>query len=199
MMTWVTDTVAAGGYAGVFLLMFLENLFPPIPSELIMPLAGFAAARDQLSLTGAIIAGLAGTIVGNAFWYEAARWFGRERTRALTLRFGRWMGVVEDDLDRAEATMRRYGPWAVLIGRVIPAVRTVISIPAGLIAMPRALFYGLTTIGSTVWIGALAIAGYVLEDRFGVVEGWLDPLGKVVLVVIAALLLWPLVAVWRRR
>lgn len=199
MMTWVTDTVAAGGYAGVFLLMFLENLFPPIPSELIMPLAGFAVARGQLGLTGVILAGLGGTILGNAFWYEAARAFGRERTRALTLRFGRWMGVVEDDLDRAEATMRRWGPWAVLVGRLIPAVRTVISIPAGLIAMPRPLFYGLTTIGSTVWIGALAIAGWWLEERFGVVEGWLDPLGKVVLVALAVLLLWPLVAVWRRR
>lgn len=198
MMSWVTDTVAAGGLAGVFLLMFLENVFPPIPSELIMPFAGFAAARGQLSLWGVVLAGVAGTLVGNALWFEAARAFGVRRSRNLAIRFGAWFGVTYEDLDKAEVTLRRHGPLAVLIGRLMPGIRTVISIPAGLIEMPRPLFYGLTAIGSTVWVGALAVGGFVLEERFGVVEGWLDPLGKLVLVAVAVALLWPLWHVWRR-
>ena len=199
MISWITDTIAAGGVWGIFALMLLENLFPPIPSELIMPMAGFAVARGQMSMAGVLLAGLLGTLAGNAVWFEAARWFGVRRTKALVARFGGWLGITHEDMDKAEVTLRRHGPWAVLIGRLMPGIRTVISIPAGLIEMPRGLFYGLTALGSAVWIGLLTITGYILEDRFSVVETWLDPVGKVIVVVVAALMLWTLWALWRRR
>ena len=200
MMDWVTDTVASGGLTGVFLLMLAENLFPPIPSELIMPLAGFSAARGQLSLVGVIIAGVAGTLAGNVFWFELAKWFGAARTIGLAVRFGGWLGITEADLEKAQQALRRHGPWAVFLGRMMPGIRTVISIPAGLIEMPRLAFYGLTTLGSTLWVGGLAVVGYVLEERFSQVEEYVGPFSKVFLALFVLAFLWPLVrVVWQRR
>ena len=200
MMDWVTDLVARGGLTGVFLLMLAENLFPPIPSELIMPLAGFAAARGQLSLVGVVVAGVAGTLAGNVFWFELARWFGAARTIGLALRFGGWLGITAEDLEKAQVALRRHGPWAVFLGRMMPGIRTVISIPAGLIEMPRLLFYGLTTLGSTIWVGGLAVLGWALEERFTAVEVYIGPFSKVFLALFVVVLLWPLArVVWQRR
>jgi membrane protein DedA with SNARE-associated domain len=178
MMDLVTSWVAGGGLLGVFALMFLENLFPPIPSEVIMPLAGFAAARGQMSLAGVLIAGILGTMVGNVVWFEAARAFGAERFKRLGERYGRWLGIRRDDLDQAEATLRKYGAVAVCIGRCMPGIRTLISVPAGLIEMPRPVFYGWTALGTTVWVGLLTLAGYLLEERYTAIEGYIDPLSK---------------------
>lgn len=200
MMDWVTDTVASAGLLGVFLLMLAENLFPPIPSELIMPLAGFSAARGQLSLLGVVVAGVAGTLLGNVFWFELARAFGATRSIGLAVRFGGWMGITAHDLEKAQLTLRRRGPWAVFLGRMMPGIRTVISIPAGLIEMPRLIFYGLTTLGSTIWVGGLAVVGYVLEERFTAVETYIGPFSKVFLGLFVLALLWPLGRVlWQRR
>lgn len=199
MMDLVTSWVAAGGLAGVFALMFLENLFPPIPSEVIMPLAGFAAARGEMSLPGALVAGVLGTVVGNAVWFEAARAFGTARTRRLVGRFGGWIGIRESDLDEAEAALRKYGPWAVFLGRMMPGIRTLISVPAGLIEMPRSVFYALTTLGTVLWVGVLTMAGYWLEDRYTAIEGWIDPLSKPLLILAALLVAWWIWRAWRRR
>ena len=199
MINWITDTIANMGLAGVFFLMFAENVFPPIPSEMIMPFAGFSAARGQMSLLGAIAAGVLGTVVGNAIWFEGARAFGLRRTRALLARFGKYIGIEEQDLDEAQATLKRMGPWAVFLGRMMPGIRTLISVPAGIIEMPRLQFYVLTTLGSSLWIAALTLLGWWLEDRFGVVETWLDPLSKPLLVLMALVCLWPIFHAWRRR
>ncbi|WP_424810659.1 DedA family protein [Roseococcus sp. YIM B11640] len=199
MMDLVTSWVAAAGYWGVFGLMFLENLFPPIPSELIMPFAGFAAARGELSVTLVLVAGIAGTLVGNMFWYELARAIGTARTRALCTRFGKWIGVREEDLDKAETTLRRWGPLAVFLGRIMPGIRTVISIPAGLIEMPRLTFYGWTALGTTIWVGALTMVGYILEEGYNQLEPWIDPIGKGLIVLVGVLFLWQLWRIWRRR
>ena len=198
MMDMITSWVAAAGYLGVFALMFLENLFPPIPSEFIMPLAGFVAARGELSLPGVIAAGVAGTLAGNAVWFEAARAFGAERTRRLCARYGRWIGVLDEDLDKAEATLRRWGPVAVFLGRMMPGIRTVISIPAGLIEMPRKVFYYWTTLGSALWVGGLAVLGYVLEEGYGRIEGYVDPVGKLLVAAVGLFFLWQLWRIWRR-
>ncbi|RVT91785.1 DedA family protein [Rhodovarius crocodyli] len=199
MINWITDTIANMGLAGVFFLMFAENVFPPIPSEMIMPFAGFSAARGQMSLVGAIIAGVLGTVIGNAIWFEGARAFGLRRTRALLARFGKYIGIEEQDLDEAQATLQRMGPWAVFLGRMMPGIRTLISVPAGIIEMPRLQFYVLTTLGSSLWIAALTLIGWWLEDRFGVVETWLEPLSKPLLVLMALVCLWPIFHAWRRR
>lgn len=198
MMDLVTSWVASGGLLGVFALMFLENLFPPIPSEVIMPLAGFAAARGQMSLGGALLAGILGTVVGNAVWFEAARAFGAERTKRLAERYGRWLGIGRADLDEAEVALRKYGPLAVCIGRCMPGIRTLISVPAGLIEMPRLTFYGLTTLGTTVWVGLLTLAGYWLEERYTAIEGYIDPLSKPLLALAALVILWWVWRTWRK-
>lgn len=196
MIEWVTNIVAAGGWPGVLALMFLENLFPPIPSEVIMPLAGFAAARGQMSFTLAVLAGIAGTVLGNAFWFELARRIGSARIRPLFARYGRWFAVDDKDYDRAETTLRKYGPVALFFGRLLPGIRTLISIPAGLVQIPRRVFYLWTTLGSTVWILFLASAGYWMEDHYDRVEGWLEPLSYVVVAGIVGTYLWH---IWSTR
>lgn len=198
MLDMITGWVASAGYLGVFALMFLENLFPPIPSEFIMPLAGFAAARGELTLGGVVVAGVAGTLVGNAVWFEAARAFGTERTKAICARYGRWIGVTRGDLDQAEAALKRWGPLAVFIGRMMPGIRTLISIPAGLIEMPRRVFYVWTTLGSFLWVGALAVAGFILEEGFRHIEGYVDPVGKLLVAAAGLLFLWQLWRIYRR-
>ena len=180
MFEWVTNLVAAGGLMGVFALMVLENLFPPIPSELIMAAAGFAAARGELSLVGLIAFAVAGTLAGNIVWYEAGRWLGVERFRPLVARYGKWFAVEEEDLDRATDMLRRWGPLAICFGRMLPGVRTLISVPAGMVLIPRPVFYLWTALGSMVWLTFLALAGYFLEDHYDAIEAWVEPLAWVV-------------------
>ncbi|WP_439599221.1 DedA family protein [Falsiroseomonas sp.] len=196
MIEWVTGIVAAGGWPGVMALMFLENVFPPIPSEVIMPLAGFVAARGEMSLVLALIAGIIGTLLGNVFWYELARAIGADRIRPMVGRYGRWFAVGEDDLRKAEATLEKYGPFALSFGRLLPGIRTVISIPAGLIRIPRHVFYLWTALGSGVWITFLTLAGYFMEDRYDQIEGWLEPLAYVVIGGFIATYLWH---IWSTR
>ena len=181
MFQWVTEMVAAGGLLGVFALMVLENLFPPIPSELIMAAAGFSAARGELSLIGLIAFAVAGTVAGNVFWYELGRWLGVERFRPLVQRFGKWFAVEEEDLDRATDMLKRWGPVAICIGRMFPGVRTLISVPAGMVEIPRGVFYLWTALGSSIWLTFLALAGFFLEEHYDKVEHWVEPLAWVVI------------------
>lgn len=196
MIEWATNLVATGGLLGVFALMVAENLFPPIPSEVIMPLAGFAAAQGKLSILGVVLAGTAGAVAGNGVWYELARAFGAARTRRIVNRFGRYLGITEEEVAKAEGIMRRNGPVAVFFGRFMPGVRTAISVPAGLVELPRAVFYLWTGLGSLIWTGGLAIGGYVLQDQFGAVERFAGPIG---LAILAAALVLIGLQVWRAR
>ncbi|MFC4169498.1 DedA family protein [Teichococcus aestuarii] len=196
MIEWVTQTVGSAGPAGVFFLMFLENLFPPIPSELIMPLAGFAAAEGHMSLLVAILAGTAGSVIGNGVWYEVARAIGSRRIRPLVARYGRWFGVSAEDMDKAEDTLRRHGPVALFFGRMLPAIRTLISIPAGLAGITRPVFYLWTLIGGLLWVTVLAGAGYLLRDQYRKVEAAIEPFSYVVVAAVIGLYLWHL---WRTR
>lgn len=196
MIDWITQLVGSAGPAGVFLLMFLENLFPPIPSELIMPLAGFAAAEGQMALWAAILAGTAGSILGNAVWFELARRIGSARLRPLVARYGRWFGVSPEDLDKADHALRKHGPVALFFGRMLPAIRTLISIPAGLARIERHVFYLWTLIGSLLWVGVLAGAGYLLRDQYTKVAETIEPLSYVVVAAVIGAYLWHL---WRSR
>lgn len=196
MIEWVTRIVGDAGPAGVFLLMALENLFPPIPSELIMPLAGFAVAEGRMALWAAVLAGAAGSLLGNAAWYELARAIGAARLRPLVARHGRWFGVSGEDMDRAEAALRRHGPVALFLGRMLPAIRTLISIPAGLARIPRGVFYLWTALGGLLWVAALTGAGYALRDQYLRVAGVLEPVSYAVLAALVALYLRHL---WRSR
>ena len=196
MVEFSTNLIASGGLVGVFLLMVLENLFPPIPSEVIMPFAGFAAARGKMSVAGVILAGTLGSIAGNAVWFEAARAFGVLRTRRLAERYGRWVGLGPEEIGKAEGVLRRNGPVAVFLGRFMPGVRTAISVPAGLVELPRGVFYLWTALGTLIWTSGLALGGYLLEDQFHKVADWAEPIGFAVLGAVLVAIGWHF---WRAR
>jgi membrane protein DedA with SNARE-associated domain len=184
MVDWITGTITSAGYLGIVLLMLAENLFPPIPSELIMPFAGFVAARGDLHVAGVVAAGVAGSLLGALPWYLAGRWIGKERLQRVADRYGRWLTVSRADLEHAEAWFARYGRLAVFLGRLVPAVRTLISVPAGLSGMPPLSFFAWSCLGTLLWTGFLTGAGYVLEAHYEVVAGWIDVATKMVLGVV---------------
>jgi membrane protein DedA with SNARE-associated domain len=184
MFDWIIGFVVRSGYVGVFLLMLAENIVPPIPSELIMPLAGFTAARGQLSLVFVIIAGIAGSVVGAIFWYHVGRRLGSERLKHFAARHGRWLTLSPDDVDRADDWFRRHGAKAVFFGRVIPTVRTLISVPAGIAGMSLSGFLAWSTLGTSLWTALLAGAGYLLQSQYDHVADYLNPVSTVVVVLI---------------
>lgn len=177
MNQWVIETMAQFGYPGLFLLMVAENVFPPIPSEVIIPFAGFAAGQGVFELWLVVAVGLAGSLVGNLPWFYLARLLGEDRLVALTARFGRFVMVAPDDVQAAISWFNRHGPTAVLLARLVPGVRTLISVPAGLTRMSLASFLLYSALGSVVWIGALAGLGYALGDHWPAIEGYVGPLG----------------------
>jgi membrane protein DedA with SNARE-associated domain len=182
MFDLIVQILTATGVAGVAFLMFAENLFPPIPSELIMPLAGFAAARGDLPFAPIVAAGSAGAILGAVLWYEVGRRVGLGRVRRWSARHGRWLTLSPTDVDRSAVLFRRYGALAVFLGRLAPAVRTWISIPAGVADMRFGVFLVWTSFGTALFTFALTSAGYLLEAQFERVAAWMDPVTTVVLV-----------------
>ena len=179
---WVVDVIGALGYVGLALLLIAENLFPPIPSEVVLPLAGFLVGRGDLNLWGALLAATFGSVAGAVILYGLGRWGGRR----LVLRYGKWLRVDEEGLERAESWFRRYGDWVVLGARVVPVARSIVSIPAGTAKMPMARFVVLTTIGSAAWNGILIGAGVALGANWQVVQNWVGAYSNVVLIVAAA-------------
>jgi membrane protein DedA with SNARE-associated domain len=159
---WVEEVIAEGGYAVLAAVVFLENLFPPIPSELVLPLAGSRVAAGDMDYLAAVIAATIGSVLGALALYAIGRLGGRP----LLLRYGRLLRLDERRLDRAEEWFERRGDWLVLVGRVIPGVRSVISVPAGLGRMPVMRFVLLTASGSAVWNAALIGGGWALGTRW---------------------------------
>jgi membrane protein DedA with SNARE-associated domain len=185
MSDWIIGFVESGGYWGIALLMALENIFPPVPSELIMPFAGFVAARGDLNVVGVVIAGVVGSLVGTMPWYWLGRRVGRERLHRWVDAHGRWFAMSRKDLERAEKWFDSHGGPAVAFGRLIPAVRSVISMPAGLSKMPVVKLLLWSAIGTVLWSGALAGVGYLLEDRWESISRWVDRFSTGVLVLLA--------------
>ena len=198
MTDWVFRLIDATGYVGVFLLMFLGTVFPPIPSEVIMPVAGLRAAQGPLNLAGVIGAGSAGAMVGNFFWYLLARVIGMKRFHPFIERHGRWLTMDWGDVQKAERLFGRFGGVVVGIGRVLPTVRSVVSIPAGLLHMRLRTFLIWSTVGTVAWSSGLAVAGYLLGRRFDRIEEVVGPLSTVVIGAIVLLYLWRQLT-WRRR
>lgn len=188
MTDWIRNLIEQLGPLGVALLMIIENVFPPIPSELVMPLAGYLAAREggggHLALT--VAAGSAGSLLGTLAWYYAGRALTLERVKRLAAAHGRWLTVAPEDVGRAERWYRRHGAKSVLLGRMIPAIRTLVSLPAGIFCMPLGRFLLLSGIGTVLWTGLLAGAGFALEDRYTTVERWLSPVGNGIFAVLVA-------------
>jgi membrane protein DedA with SNARE-associated domain len=194
LFDWITSVISAYGYAGIVLLMLGENIFPPIPSELIMPLAGFVAAKGELNPVLVVLAGTLGSVLGALPWYYAGRWVGEERMCALAARHGRWLTLDEQDLGKAIRWFERHGRMAVLFGRLVPTVRTLISLPAGMARMPLTPFLLYSSVGSLAWTAALAAAGYVLESNYHLVGDYLDRASKILIGLIVLIYLWRLLA-----
>lgn len=193
MFEWITDFVDRAGYLGVFLLMLVENVFPPIPSELIMPLAGFTAAEGKLNVILVVLAGAAGSLLGALFWYYVGRWLGRERLQRFAARHGRWLTLTPGQVDEARDWFGRHGATAVFLGRLVPTVRTLISVPAGVAGMPLTRFLAFTALGTGLWTVLLAGAGYLLQDQYGRVAAYVGPVSNLVFLLIAAFYLYRVV------
>ena len=196
MTDWIKGVMDSLGYPGIALLMFLENIFPPIPSEVIMPMAGFTASSGGLVLAGVVAAGVTGSLAGALGWYAVGRLYGEDRLKRFAARHGRWLGISRDDIERADAWFDRHNRWAVLIGRLVPGVRTLISVPAGVCGMPLLPFLIYSGIGTLAWTLALAYAGFLLQSNWSVVGDYVGPIGSIVLGLIVA---WFVVRVIRHR
>jgi membrane protein DedA with SNARE-associated domain len=198
MENWIIDLVAATRYWGVALLMFIETVFPPVPSEVIMTVAGVSAARGEMTLPGVIASGTAGAMLGNYAWFWVARKWGAAWLHAMVDRFGRWLTLDWAEVERGEALFARHGSIIVLIARMIPTLRSLISVPAGLFTMSTRRFIVFSTIGTLGWSAALAGAGYLLGAAFDDVERYLGPLSMLVIVLIIASYVWRL-ATWKPK
>ena len=191
MTEWITNTITSLGYLGIGLLMFLENLFPPIPSELIMPLAGFTVAKGRMELAPVILAGVIGTILGALPWYYVGKLVGEDNLKRLADKYGKWISVSSRDIDKADNWFDKHGEKAVLFCRLVPGVRTLISLPAGISGMPLVPFLIYSTIGTALWVSFLTFAGYALGDNYEIVEEYLGPVSKIVFVLlIFAFVIW---------
>ncbi len=198
MFDLIVQIIAVTGVVGVALLMFAENVFPPLPSEVIMPLAGFAAARGDFSLLLLVAAGTLGAVAGAWVWYEVGRRVGLARLRRWSSSQGWWLTLGPEEIDKSAEVFARFGGPAVLIGRLVPTVRTFISIPAGVTGMGLGRFLAWTTVGTAAFTFILAYAGYRLEAHYDRVEAWLNPVTTGVLVVAAGAYLYRLVVFHRR-
>lgn len=182
MERWINSLMDTFGAPGAGLAIALENLFPPLPSEVILPLAGFASATGRIDLIAALLWTTAGSVLGALALYGVGALLGRERTIAVASRLPL---VKVADIERTEAWFGRHGTKAVFFGRMVPVFRSLISVPAGVERMPLPVFLGLTTLGSAIWNTVFVLAGYALGDNWEQVTRYVSLYSKVVLVVAA--------------
>jgi len=198
MFDWITQLIERAGYAGIAFLMFLEGVFPPIPSWLVMPLAGFEASAGKFSPFFVIIAGTAGSTLGAVFWYFIGRLVGVERLKSFSARHGHWLTLTPAQVDRADRWFDRHGAPAIMLARVVPVVRILISVPAGVFAMDLRQFILFTALGDAMWNGMLVSAGYLLRSRYDQVAHYLNPVSAVVLTIVTATYVVR-IATWKGR
>ena len=193
---WVLITMAKFGYLGIIFAMFAENVFPPIPSEVIMPAAGFAVARGDLNLLLVIVSGTLGSVLGALPLYYFGSLFNKQRLIDFTEKYGKYVFVKPDDVISADDWFNKHGKKAVFFGRMVPGIRTLISIPAGMNKMPLLPFIILTTAGAAIWTTLLTLAGYHFGQNYEVIEKFLAPYSKIFLgAAIVIVIIWLL----RRR
>jgi membrane protein DedA with SNARE-associated domain len=186
MSDWIVRLIEQSGYLGVAFLMFLETVFPPIPSEVIMSVAGVAAGQGKLSYGWVVASGTAGAMLGNILWYLAARALGIQRLEPVIRRWGRWITMSWAEVKRAEGWFAEHGTFFVFLGRLLPTVRSLVSIPAGLLKMSFRRFMLASTLGTAAWTAILAGAGYKLGQNYTDIEKILGPAANAILVVLVA-------------
>ena len=199
MFDWITGVIERLGHAGVAVLTFLENLFPPIPSELVIPLAGFVAAQGELRLLPVIVMGSAGSLAGALVWYGVGRRVGEQRLRRWVDRHGKWLTLSGEDVDRSQEWFRHHGAAAVFGGRLIPGVRTFVSLPAGFSSMPLGRFLVYSALGTAIWTATLASAGVVLEANFTAVGDYINIATNTVLVGVGVWVIRRYIRCWAAR
>lgn len=187
---WIQTVIETLGYPGIVFVMALENVFPPIPSELVMPLAGFIAREGRLNIYGVIIAGMIGSVLGALLLYYLGRWANETVIRRFIRRFGRFLFISEQDLDRSLSFFHRHGEAVIFFGRLIPIIRSLISVPAGMDGMPLPKFLFYTVLGTTIWSGVLSYAGWLLQSQWERVGGVVEQYQNVVLAIVALAVLF---------
>ena len=193
MNQWIENLMH---YPGIAFLMFLENVFPPIPSELIMPLAGFQTGQGKLTLWGVIIAGAIGSLIGQLPLYYLGKVVGKEKMKAWADKHGEWLAISGDEIEHADKWFQDHGSKAVLLGRLVPGVRSIVSIPAGFANMNLLKFLAYSAIGTATWAAILAWLGSLLGDRYEQIEKYIGP---VTYVVLGAMLIWFVTGVVKRK
>lgn len=183
----IIETIAKGGYLGIFFLMALENVFPPVPSEVIMGIGGVLVARGEMEFWPLLLIATAGTVLGNYFWYWLGNWYGYKRLAPFIDRHGRWLTMEWEDVERAIVFFQKHGDWVIFFLRFSPGLRTIISLPAGLAHMPIWRFLFFTFLGSIIWNAALIMSGKWLSQWLGDSQ---QVLGWIIVGLIAVGLVW---------
>ncbi|HQA67229.1 MAG TPA: DedA family protein [Aggregatilineales bacterium] len=181
----VESVILTLGYPGIALVMFIENIFPPIPSEVVIPFAGFLVERGEFSMVGVLASATVGVLIGAVVIYYIGVWADEPVVRGFVRRYGKWFFLSEEDIDRAMAFFDRYGEWVVFFGRLIPIIRSLISLPAGMNRMRLPRFLLFTALGSLIWNTVLGVAGYFLGANWERILDITDRYEKVWLVLMA--------------
>ncbi len=197
--TWITSIMADFGYIGIFLLIMVENLFPPIPSEIILTFGGFMTTVSSLNVVMVIIVATLGSVVGAILLYKVASYFGKERLTKIVLKHGRILRLKESDIERAENFFLKYGSWAVFLCRMIPLIRSLISIPAGMTQMKMSRFLVLTTAGSLLWNTVLIGLGAFLGESWNEIVVFMDSFSTIIYGIIAVIVVVGLGFFFRAR
>ena len=194
MEAWITDWMNQFGYLGVFLLILAENIFPPIPSEVILTLGGYMTTMTSMTKLGIIIASTAGSVIGATILYGIGLLLDVERLEKIVGKYGKFLRLTIKDIHKADAWFDKYGVWAVFFGRLIPLVRSLISIPAGMSNMKFGLFLLFTTLGTLIWNTVLVSVGAAVGDNWDEIVGYMDIYSNIVYTIIAicgiAFLIW---------
>lgn len=187
---WIISIMEQLGYLGIALLMFLDNVFPPIPSEIIMPSAGYTASQGELLLTGVIIAGCIGSLVAAALLYWVGYKFNHEAIFRFVDRYGKYLFIKSEDVKKALQWFEQYGHRIVFFGRMIPAVRSLISIPAGMSRMPFLKFMFYSSLGTIIWTTFLACVGFYFGENQALMHQIFSQVGYVIITIVVLVLLW---------
>ena len=190
MLEFITNTISSLGYIGIAFLMALENIIPPIPSELIMPLAGFTVNQGEMNFVLVVVAGTIGSIIGTMPWYFLGKSWGLKRTIEIVDRYGKWLALSGKDVEKANNWFNRRGNTAIAFGRLIPGIRTYISLPAGISKIPLLPFLFYSTLGSIFWVTLLTGAGYILGANYELVGEYMKPLSIFVLIAVISIIIY---------
>ena len=180
---WVEQIISSMGYVGLYLVMFLENVFPPIPSEVVLPLAGSLTLTGRFSIFWITIIGMLGSLTGAFLFYGLGKWLGEPRVRILMEKFGRYALLSTNDLDRSLEWFDKYDDWVIFFSRMVPIVRSLISIPAGIAAMDITKFSFFTILGTALWSFLLALGGRLLGEQWPLIAEYINTYQNIVLVV----------------